>query len=53
MDESGMELDGVAIPPNRILELAYSDGFKSTEEFRDFFRDSYGFPFHGVLIACD
>jgi len=51
IDESGMKLDGVALAPNRILELAKSDGFETAEAFRDYFRDLYGFPFCGVLIS--
>ena len=33
--------------------LARDDGFDSLEDFRAFFRDHYGLPFHGVLIVWD
>ena len=50
MTDAGMKVDGVALHPNRILQIAKVDGFESVEEFRDFFRSVYGFPFHGDLI---
>lgn len=36
--------------PDQIKDLAIADGFKSTEEFMQFFRDS-GLPFEGQLIV--
>jgi len=50
MTEAGMKLDGVTLAPNRILEIAKADGFESVEAFRNFFRDTHGFPFRGDLI---
>ena len=50
MTESGMKLDGVALAPSGIDQLARDDGFHGVEDFREFFRNQYGFPFHGQLI---
>lgn len=50
MTESGMKLDGVAMSARHIDEFARDDGFHGVEDFREFFRSQYGFPFHGQLI---
>lgn len=50
MTNTGMKLDGVALDPAYILRIAMMDGFKTTEEFRDFFKNTHGFPFRGILI---
>lgn len=50
MTDAGMKIDGQAIYPATILEIAKADGFDSVEAFRDFFKTTHGFPFHGVLI---
>jgi hypothetical protein len=31
-------------------ELAHGDGFLNWEDMRNWFKDKYGLPFHGVLI---
>ena len=33
--------------------LARDDGFDATDDFRAWFRDHYGLPFHGQLIVWD
>jgi len=50
MSECGMKMDGIALAPLYIEEIAILDGFESIEAFRDYFKDTYGFPFHGHLI---
>lgn len=35
------------------IELAESDGFPGRVEFYQFFRDTHGLPFHGLIIKWD
>lgn len=51
MSDAGMKLNGVALAPARIHDIAINDGFDSVGEFREFFKTTYGFPFHGELIT--
>jgi hypothetical protein len=51
--ESGVKLDGIALPAKMIGEIARADGFHSISEFKDFFQTNYGFPFSGQLIRWD
>lgn len=51
MTESGFKLNGTPLLPHIIETIAIADGFRSVEEFRSFFRDTYGFPFSGELIT--
>lgn len=53
MDDSGMKLDGVALSPIRISEIARQEGYRDNLEFRDHYLKKYGFPFHGVLVAWE
>lgn len=48
--ETAVKLDGQAISPAALGELARADGFRSVSEFRDFFRSNHGLPFRGQLI---
>jgi hypothetical protein len=48
--ESGVKLDGVALAPAHILKIARDDGFDNALAFKAFFKNHYGFPFHGQLI---
>lgn len=50
MNDAGMKIDGIALAPGHIKELALADGFDSIEAFRNFFKDTHGFPFSGHLI---
>jgi len=50
MTDCGVKLDGQAVYPSTILNIAKADGFDSVESFRTFFKDTYGFPFRGHLI---
>lgn len=36
--------------PSHLKNFAESDGFKSWEEMREFFKKNHGFPFNGILI---
>jgi AraC-like DNA-binding protein len=53
MTDAGMKVNGVALHPNRILQIAKADGFDSIESFREFFRKEHGFPFLGDLITWE
>jgi hypothetical protein len=50
INESGVKLDGTALAPASIEKLAKADGFGTVDEFRQFFRETHGFPFRGQLI---
>lgn len=51
MTATGFKLNGVSLTARRIEEIALADGFETVHEFRQFFRDTYGFPFSGELIT--
>lgn len=44
-------LDKFLLPDAAIEQLAIADGFKDPEEFINFFKQTYGLPFEGVLIS--
>jgi hypothetical protein len=43
-------VNGKALNPTEVYDLARADGFGNTESFIAFFREHYGLPFEGVLI---
>lgn len=52
-DDYRLSVDGVYAEPHKELELANDDGFQSFEDFMDFFRSHYSFPFCGILIKWE
>ena len=46
-------VDGKYYDYNRRFWLAREDGFDDACDFRAWFRDHYGLPFHGQLIVWD
>lgn len=50
---TGIKIDGDTLSPSSIVRLARSDGFKSTTEFKQFFKENHGLPFSGQLIEWD
>lgn len=50
MTESDMWLDGVRQTGNQNWEFALADGFKSSREMCNWFADTHGLPFYGVVI---
>jgi len=49
--ESGVKLDGVALSASEVKVFAKQDGFDDPLQMRAWFRDHYGLPFEGQLIA--
>ena len=45
-----IEINGMDLSEKFKEGLAINDGFKSSDEFIDFFKKQYGLPFSGVLI---
>lgn len=43
-------VDGRLLTTQQIKELARLDGFSDVADFYQFFRETHGFPFKGVLI---
>lgn len=51
IERDGFTLDGVrADAPGRLAEMARADGFASWREMADFFQETHGLPFNGVLV---
>ena len=51
IEENGMIIIGThQLCVGEEENLARADGFKSAAQFRDFFRDTHGLPFHGLII---
>ncbi len=46
-------LDKLLLDDASIEKLAIADGFKSIEEFAEFFEKNHGLPFDGVLISWE
>jgi hypothetical protein len=44
-------LDKFLLPDAAVEQLAIADGFKDSEEFVNFFKQTHGLPFEGVLIS--
>ena len=49
--ENGVKLDGVALSAAEVKVFARQDGFAEPLQMRAWFRDHYGLPFTGQLIA--
>lgn len=33
------------------LQIAFADGFETYQEFQNFFEETHGLPFHGIIIS--
>lgn len=43
-------VDGILLSDKELSELAVKDGFRTVSDFRQFFNETYGYPFNGLLI---
>jgi len=43
-------VNGEEIPLSMRHELARADGFANAFQLAEFIRDTYGYPFHGVIL---
>jgi hypothetical protein len=50
IDEKGAEVNGKRMPAWVLNGVADQDGFDGCQSMIEFFRKTYGLPFHGVLI---
>lgn len=48
-----MYLDGKQVFIHEIAEIAHADGFEDIVAFFNFFQDTHGMPFNGVLIKWE